>query len=436
MKKIEPQHDSKWSKIHPMWDAIYTFLFTPGETTQSGSHIRDGIDLKRTMFTVIIALVPCLLFGIYNAGHFHYVATGEAGEYLNMFGDKLVYGALQVLPIVVVSYGVGLGVEFIFCIKNQHAIQEGFLVSGMLIPLIVPADVPLWMVAVATVFAVVIGKEVFGGTGMNIVNIALTARAFLFFGYPTKMSGNTVWYSGIADVPSEQLAANGVTGATALGNLASAASVHTENVANSSKIAALQEKMVDMPHLKEQLTAKIEGLQNIIETNAVSISESLAKVPSFMDSVFGFIPGSIGETSVIAIAIGAVILLATGIGSWRIMTSFVIGGLAMGIIFNWMGQNPFQDMAPVHQLVIGGFAFGGVFMMTDPVTAAQTNTGKIIYGFLGGFFSILVRVFNTAFPEGVMMAILFMNVLAPLIDHYVIQANVKRRMKRLKTKKV
>lgn len=394
MRKFEPQHESKWSKLHPLWDGFYTFLFTPGETTQKGAHIRDGIDLKRTMFTVIIALIPCLLFGIYNTGHFHYVATGEAGEYMDMFGDKLIYGALQVLPIVVVSYGVGLGVEFLFCIKNQHAIQEGFLVSGMLIPLIVPADVPLWMVAVATVFAVVIGKEVFGGTGMNIVNVALTARAFLFFGYPTKMSGNSVWYSGIADAET-----TGVTGATALGDFASFSTVNVgEPNASGETLAMITEKW------------------------------------SLMDSVFGFIPGSIGETSLIAIGIGAIILLYTKIASWRVMLSFIAGGLAMGYLFNATAVNPFMALDPIHQIALGGFAFGAVFMVTDPVTAAQTNTGKYIYGFLAGFFAILVRVFNPAFPEGVMMAILFFNVMAPLIDHYVIQANVKRRMKRLKTK--
>lgn len=393
MRKFEPQHDSKWSKLHPMWDGFYTFLFTPGETTQKGSHIRDGIDLKRTMFTVVIALIPALLFGMYNTGHFHYVALGEAGAYTDLFWDKFIYGLIQVLPIVVVSYAVGLGVEFMFCIKNQHAIQEGFLVSGMLIPLIVPADVPLWMVAVATVFAVVIGKEVFGGTGMNIVNVALTARAFLFFGYPTKMSGNSVWYSGISDLSKEQLA-DGVSGATPLGELASFASdewVH-------ASVGAFQEKW------------------------------------TLMDSIFGFIPGSIGETSMIAIGIGAIILLASGIGSWRIMLSFTLGGLAMGYLFNAIALHPFMELDPLHQIALGGFAFGAVFMITDPVTAAQTNTGKYIYGFLAGFFAILVRVFNPAFPEGVMMAILFFNVLAPLIDHYVIQANVKRRLKRVKTK--
>lgn len=385
MRKMEPKHDSKWAKLHPVWDGFYTFLFTPGDTTLKGSHIRDGIDLKRTMFIVVTALIPCLLFGIYNTGHWHYYATGESVEFMDMFADKLIYGLIQVLPIVIVSYAVGLGVEFAFCIKNGHAIQEGFLVSGMLIPLICPADVPLWMVAIATVFAVVIGKEVFGGTGMNVVNVALTARAFLFFGYPTMMSGDKVWMSGAPD---------GFSGPTPLGEAASM--VTDEPLFNSA--AEFADKW------------------------------------TLMDSIFGFIPGSIGETSAIAIGIGAIILLVTGIASWKVMLSFIAGGLAMGAIFNAAGVNPFMEIDPVHQIMLGGFMFGAVFMITDPVTAAQTSTGKFIYGFLGGAFAILIRVFNPAFPEGVMLAILFMNVMAPMIDHYVIQANIKRRMKRVKTK--
>lgn len=432
MRKFEPQHDSKWSKLHPAWDAFYTFLFTPGETTQKGSHIRDGIDLKRTMFTVVIALIPCLLFGMYNTGHWHYASIGEAGEFMDNFGAKFGYGLLRTLPIVIVSYAVGLGVEFIFAIKNGHAIQEGFLVSGMLIPLVVPVDVPLWMVAVAVIFAVVIGKEVFGGTGMNIVNVALTTRAFLFIGYPTMMSGDKVWVGGLADAGTN---ADGFSGATPLGDLATAASVHGENVTALDKIASLEAKMATMPELAEQLTAKISALKDIIASNTAIIDSKIAMIPSLWDSVFGNVMGSIGETSVLAIGLGATILLYTGIASWRIMLSFVAGGLVMGFIFNMWGANPFMDIAPLQQLALGGFAFGAVFMVTDPVTGCQTNTGKIIYGFMAGFFAILVRVFNTAFPEGVMMSILFFNVMAPLIDHYVIQANVKRRMKRLTTKK-
>lgn len=389
---MEPTHDSKWAKFHPLWDGFYTFLFTPGETTQRGSHIRDGIDLKRTMFMVVTALIPCLLFGIYNTGHWHYAVENPDLAYMDMFAEKVLYGLMKVLPIVIVSYGVGLGVEFIFCIRNKHAIQEGFLVSGMLIPLIVPADTPLWMVAFATVFAVVLGKEVFGGTGMNIVNIALTARAFLFFGYPTMMSGDKVWMSGI----TEMNPAEGVTGATQLGELAS-----------------FTGPKVDWAY------PSIEAFQSNW---------------SIMDSFWGFIPGSIGETSVIAILIGAALLLYTGIASWKIMVSFVLGGLAVGMLANAGAINPYMELEPLNHLVIGGFAFGAVFMITDPVTAAQTSTGKFIYGFLAGALSITVRVFNGAYPEGVMMAILFMNVMAPLIDHYVVGANIKRRTKRLKIK--
>lgn len=399
MRKMEPDHDGKWAKLHPLWDGFYTFLFTPGETTTKGTHIRDAIDLKRTMFMVVTALIPCLLFGIYNTGHWHMVAeTGNYDlPYMADFGEKLVYGLIQVLPIVIVSYAVGLGVEFAFCIKNGHAIQEGFLVSGMLIPLIIPADTPLWMVAVATVFAVIIGKEVFGGTGMNIVNVALTARAFLFFAYPTMMSGNKVWMSGTSDLTAEQIAAHpdGFSGATPLGELASFAGPKAD-----------------------WTFASVEAFQ--------------AKW-SLMDSFYGFIPGSIGETSVIACLLGAALLLYTGIASWKIMVSFVLGGLAMGALFNAGAANPFMELDPVHQIFLGGFMFGAVFMATDPVTAAQTSTGKYIYGFLGGAFAILIRVFNPAYPEGVMMAILFMNVMAPMIDHYVIQSNIKKRLKRLKT---
>ncbi len=405
MRKIEPTHESKWAKFHPVWDALYTFAFTPGETTQKGAHIRDGIDLKRTMMTVIIALIPCLLFGMYNTGHWHYHLTGEAGAYLDNFGAKAIYGILQVLPVVIVSYAVGLGVEFIFCIRNQHAIQEGFLVTGMLIPLVLPADIPLWMVAVATIFAVVLGKEVFGGTGMNIVNIALTARAFLFFGYPTKMSGDKVWMSGIEDVSRETLQENGVTGATQLGELAS------------------------FTFQQEEWKYGAEAVSNAQET-AITAFES--NWPMW-DSFIGMIPGSIGETSVAAILIGAIILLYTGIGSWKLMSSFVVGGLLVGYIANWTAVNPYMELEPINHLIIGGFAFGAIFMITDPVSAAQTSTGKFIYGFFAGALSIVIRVFNGAYPEGVFLAILFMNVMAPMIDHYVIQSNIKRRLKRLKT---
>lgn len=381
-------------KLHKFWpviDSLDTFAFVPGHVTKKGSHIRDGIDMKRTMFMVILALIPCLLFGMYNVGYQHFMAIGETAS----FGEMFLFGMLKVLPLVIVSYGVGLGIEFIFCIAKSHAINEGFLVSGMLIPLCMPVDVPLWMVAVATAFAVVIGKEVFGGTGMNILNVALTARAFLFFAYPTKMSGNKVWVNTAEGSPVD-----GFTGETLLAQATST------------------------------------PVQEFADTAGNTYPSVQA---SFMDAVIGFIPGSIGETSVIACLIGAGLLLWTGIGSWRIMLSALAGGVVMGLIFNLVGPEYFPDNSFLalpwwYHLAIGGFMFGIVFMATDPVTASQTATGKIIYGFLIGFLAILIRTVNPAYPEGVMMAILFMNVMAPMIDHYVIEANIKKRMKRLKVK--
>ena len=399
MEKVEPMFSEggKLAKFHPVYDGLYTFAFTPGHTTKKGAHIRDGVDLKRTMFTVIVALIPCLLFGMLNTGHFHYFANPAEGVDVSSVwadaGPKMLHGLIVVLPLLLVSYGVGLGVEFVFCIIKGHSIQEGFLVSGMLIPLILPANVPLWTVALATIFAVLIGKEVFGGTGMNIVNVALTARAFLFFGYPTKLSGDKVWYSGQPD---------GYSGETVLGQLAKLTSDAT-----AETTGAVSDWMVQM---------------------------GTAANGSILGNAFmGAIPGSIGETSVLAILIGAGILLFTGVGSLRIMLSFVIGGAVMGLIFNGWEANGYMEYPWYMQLMVGGFAFGAVFMATDPVTASQTPTGKIIYGFLGGFLAIMIRVFNPAYPEGVMLAILFMNIMAPLIDHYVVQSNVKKRLARLKT---
>ncbi len=404
LEKIVHKHEPKFAKggklekWNPLFESFTTLAFTPAITTTKGSHIRDGVDLKRTMMMVILALVPCLLFGIYNTGHFELVA--EMGDrslpYLDMFWSKVGAGAFVVLPLVVVSYGVGLTVEFIFGIINGHSLHEGFLVSGMLIPLIMPADVPLWMVAVATVFAVVIGKEIFGGTGMNIVNVALTARAFLFFAYPTSMSGDNVWMAGKE--------VDGFTGSTALGDLATFTS----------------DKMM------------VAGSEVVENTSEAALS-AFDNTYSMMDSMIGMIPGSIGETSVIACLAGAALLLFTGVGSLRIMLSFAIGGFLGGLLMNAIGSSPYMDLPAAHHLLIGGFAFGAIFMATDPVTASQTPTGKIIYGFLGGLIAILIRVLNPAYPEGVMLSILFMNIMAPIIDHYVVQANVKRRLKRLKT---
>ena len=392
----------KTKKFFPLVDAFDTLMFTPNHVTNKGSHVRDAIDLKRTMMLVIIALVPCLLFGIYNTGYQHYRVLGEL-EVIS-FWEIVFKGALVVLPLVVVSYGAGLFVEFIFAIKNGHTVQEGFLVSGMLIPLCMPADVPLWMVAVATIFAVVIGKEVFGGTGMNILNVALTARAFLFFAHPTKMSGNEVWVTGFSDIKGEKYSSlvssanpegvvDGSSGATALGDLASF--------------------MQDSPVLES--------------TQAFQAKYSL------MDSFLGFIPGSVGETSALMCLIGAALLLWTGIASWRVIGSFFIGGFVMATILNLVGGNGYFELPAIHQLMLGGFMFGMVFMATDPVTAAHTNAGKFIYGFLGGFLGILIRMVNPAYPEGIMLAILIANVFAPLIDHLVIQNNINRRLKRLKT---
>lgn len=370
----------KYSQFHTLFDGFATFLFTPDRVSSGGTHIKAGIDLKRTMFFVILAMIPALLFGIFNVGHQHFLALGEfAGSPMNGFWEKVMYGAIKVLPIVVVSYSVGLGIEFFVASKKGHAINEGFLVSGMLIPLVLPPDIPLWMVALSTAFAVIFAKEVFGGTGMNVLNVALTARVFLFFAYPTFMSGDLVWISEKPDVYS---------GATALANAAATGTPF-------------------------QISADQSWNYNL------------------QDMVVGLIPGSIGETSKIAILLGAAFLVITGIGSGVVMLSVVLGALLMGLIFNGIGLTPFMNM-PFHlHLAMGGLLFGAVFMATDPVTAAHTGTGKWIYGLLVGMMAVMIRVFNPAYPEGIMLAILFGNVMAPLIDYYVVQANIARRNKRL-----
>lgn len=391
LAQVRPNFEKggKLEKFWPVYDSLETFAFVPAHTTEKGSHIRDAIDMKRTMFLVIVAMIPALLFGIYNTGYQHFLALGIEATFM----DMVLFGLGKVLPLIVVSYGVGLGVEFIFCIIKSHQINEGFLVSGMLIPLIMPVDIPLWMVAIATAFAVLLVKEVFGGTGMNILNVALTARAFLFFAYPTEMSGNKVWINTAGGQTVD-----GYTGETLLA----------------------------------QAVEKGAAFHDVAGNAYGSIAES------FMASFLGFIPGSIGETSALAALIGAAILLWTGIASWRIIFYGIMGGAVMGIIFNLVGpaiapDNLYLQVPWWHQLVMGGFMFGVVFMATDPVTAAQTDRGKVIYGFLIGFLAILIRVVNPAYPEGIMMAILFMNVMAPTIDHFVVQANVNKRLKRLKT---
>jgi Na+-transporting NADH:ubiquinone oxidoreductase subunit B len=391
--KVKNQ-DKKWI---PAFNALFTFLYTPNETTHGGTHIKAADDLKRTMNTVIIALIPCLIYGMFNAGYQHYLALGEIEASKGFLGatfwtwDNLWMGALTVLPLVVVSYGVGLAVEFIFAVIKGHEVEEGYLVTGMLVPLIVPIDIPLWMLAVAVVFGVVIGKEVFGGTGMNILNPALTIRAFLFFAYPTWMSGDKVWVHGAVERAGTP---DAISGETLLG--------------------------------------------------AYAQNSSLAGI-DYWDMFWGLIPGSVGETSKFLIVIGGLFLIFSKIGSWRIMLSTLLGALAMGAIFEYLivGTGIITESSKFYglmslpfwqHLIIGSILFGAVYMATDPVTASQTNKGKWIYGFLIGFISIMIRVFNPAYPEGVFLAILLMNVFAPTIDHYVVQGNVKRRLKRLKVK--
>jgi len=383
-------------KWFPVFSGFHTFLFTPNETTHNGTHVKGADDLKRTMNTVVMSLIPCLIFGMFNAGYQHYLALGETQTADGFFGatfwnwDNFILGFGKIMPLVVVSYVAGLAIEFIFCVIKGHEIEEGYLVTGMLVPLIVPIDLPLWMLTIAIIFGVVIGKEVFGGTGMNILNPALTIRAFLFFAYPTWMSGDKVWVHGAVESAGT---ADAISGETVLGFLAQ---------------------------------GKADGY-----------SYSLA------DMFFGFIPGSVGETSTLLILLGGLFLVFSKIASWRIMLSAVIGSLVMGLIFNgiveagWIPEySKFYGLMSFEywqHLLVGGLAFGIVFMATDPVTGSQTNRGKWIYGFLIGFLSVMIRVFNPGYPEGVFLAILLMNVFAPTIDHYVVRSNIKRRLKRSKS---
>lgn len=381
LDKIKPNFE-EGGKLHAfrsVFDGFETFLFVPNATAKSGTHIHDSIDSKRIMSMVVIALVPALLFGMYNVGYQHFHATGAAGSFIEMFA----YGFLAVLPKIIVSYVVGLGIEFVVAQWKNEEIQEGFLVSGILIPMIVPVDCPLWILAVATAFSVIFAKEVFGGTGMNVFNVALITRAFLFFAYPTKMSGDAVWVSGDSIFGLGQTV-DGLTVATPLGIAATTPAGQA----------------VEMPY-------------------------------SLCDMICGFIPGSIGETSVIAIALGAILLLWTGIASWKTMFSVFVGGAFMAFIFNAIGPDTAMAQMPWYEhLVLGGFCFGAVFMATDPVTSARTETGKYIFGFLIGAMAIIIRVLNPGYPEGMMLAILLMNIFAPLIDYCVVQNNISRREKR------
>jgi Na+-transporting NADH:ubiquinone oxidoreductase subunit B len=362
--------------LHSLFDAVETLLFLPDTVTKKGAHIRDAVDLKRALIVVVVALVPALLFGMYNTGLQHFRAVGEAVAATSIWGCWW-YGFVRMLPLIIVSYAVGLGIEIAFAQKRGHEVSEGYFVTGLLIPMIMPIDVPLWMVALAVAFSVVFCKEVFGGSGMNIVNPALMARAFVFFAYTPFISGDKVWVRGLGK-GGEYV--DGFSGATPLTQLGENAG---DMLANAN----------------------------------------------VWDWIVGTIPGSIGETSVIAIAIGAVIMLVAGVASWRVMLSVFAGGWLTGLLFNAVGGTPVMDMPAYYHLLLGGFAFGAVFMATDPVTAAQTNAGKVIVGFLIGAIAVLIRVVNPGYPEGMMLAILFMNMMAPLVDHIVVGFNISRRKK-------
>ena len=379
-QKPKLEKGGKFHMFKSGFGAVETFLFVPNHTTRQGSHIRDYVDLKRKMTIVIVALLPALLFGMYNTGYQHYMATGQMVSFWPVF----FFGFKRILPIIIVSYVVGLGIEIAAAQIRGHQVNEGYLVTGMLIPLIMPVTTPLWMIAVSVAFSVIFAKEVFGGTGMNIWNPALVARAFLFFAYPSQMSGDSVWVS-----LGSKTVVDGFSGATPLSQAA---------------------------------TAALKPMAEVASNHGISYS--------LMDMFAGFIPGSIGETSKIAILIGAAILLLTRIGNWKIMFSTILGGLFMGFILNLIAANSYMTVPAWQHLIMGGFLFGAVFMVTDPVSGAQTSTGKWIYGFLVGLFGIMIRVVNPAYPEGMMLSILIMNMFAPLIDYYVVQSNIRRRLKR------
>lgn len=414
----------KYHNFYYIFEGFETFLFAPNTVApEKGAQVRDAIDMKRLMITVVIAMVPCLLFGIYNVGYQHFLATGVDST----FGEKVWVGLVQVVPIIIVSYVVGLGIEFAFTVWRKHPVNEGFLVTGMLIPLIMPPDIPLWQVALATAFAVVIGKEAFGGTGMNVLNVALTARAFLYFAYPADISG-AVW----TYLPENTEVVSGYSGATPLA-ISYEASV-SANLAITNAAEAAQLAAEDPTPVNELAATHAQHVADSLN-NGHLVADALANswhegLYDFGNLFIGFIPGSVGETSTLMCLIGAVILIATGVGSWKIMISVIAGTYLSALGLNLIGGNEYLLMPAHYHLVIGGIAFGAVYMATDPVTATQTERGKWIYGFLIGFLTILIRAFNPAYPEGVMLAILLMNVFAPLIDYYVVQANKKRRLRR------
>lgn len=395
MDKARPSFEEggKFHAFRSVFDGFDTFLFTPNETSRSGVHIHDSMDSKRTMTIVILALIPCLLFGMYNTGYQHWLAAGAASF---PFWELMLYGFLAVLPRLVVAYVVGLGIEFIVAQWRKEEIQEGFLVTGILIPLICPIETPLWMIAVATAFSVIFVKEVFGGTGYNIFNVALVTRAFLFFAYPAQMSGDKVFVASgnMLGIGSD---IDGLTCATPLGQVA------TSGAANATEVAS-------------------------------AMTDAAGDPVSLWHMFLGLIPGSFGETSTLCILIGALVLLFSGIASWRIILSVFAGGAVMSLIANLCATPtyPASFLTVGEQLCLGGFAFAAVFMATDPVTSCRTNIGKYIYGFLVGVIAILIRTYNNGYPEGAMLAVLLMNALAPLIDYCVVEANIRRRMSRIK----
>jgi Na+-transporting NADH:ubiquinone oxidoreductase subunit B len=405
--RIEPDK-KKQPLLHTAYDAFFTFAFTPNTVTASKEvHLRDGMDLKRTMVHVVLAMQLCYLFGTYNIGHQHFTALGMYESFFAGFHLKLAYGLIKLLPIFIVAHVVGLGIEFWYAAKKGHAVEEGFLVSGALIPLIMPPDIPLWILAISVAFAVIIGKEAFGGTGMNVLNIALLSRVFIFFAYPTDISGDAVWVAGIEEGVSQSYGMvygifDGLFGALGLDQFGSGGVPVVDGYTGATPLSL----------------AFQGGWENVTQV----YSESAM--------FWGTIPGSIGETSKPFILFGAIFLIITGIASWRIMVSMVLGGAVMSLLLNAWGATPFMDVPWYFQFYMGSFFFAMAFMATDPVTASSTNVGKWIYGFMIGFVGMIVRVLNPAYPEGWMLAILFMNVFAPLIDHYVLEANMKRRARR------
>jgi Na+-transporting NADH:ubiquinone oxidoreductase subunit B len=430
IKAIEP--DKKNSPfLHTLFDGFFTFAFAPNAITKRGVHVKDGMDLKRTMVHVVIAMQLCYLFGTYNIGHQHFVALGEHTSFFAGFHLKLSHGLIKLLPLFIVSNVVGLGIEFWYAAKKGHAIEEGFLVSGALIPLIMPADLPLWILAFAVVFAVIIGKEAFGGTGMNIFNIALLARVFVFFAYPTEISGDgVVWVSALENVEQTVNGAQVVVTQSWYGWAHGLFDWLFNGVGLSTFGDGGKEVVDSFTGATPMGIAAKEGWV-VYDSVTKEITGGVLHSYSVSEMFWGTIPGSIGETSKPLIIIGALFLIAVGIASWRIMLSMVIGLIVTGVMLNGWGATVFMEVPWYYHFYMGSFFFAMAFMATDPVTASSTNTGKWIYGFLIGAIGLIIRVLNPAYPEGWMLAILFMNAFAPTIDYYVLQANINKRLKRV-----